>query len=124
MCSRRGFLALLAAAFSVPVWAGRRQRRYTLNRCCVAGLQYHPGVNLQLKSGDVLRMVREPENSYDANAVALYAGGVKLGYIPKKENTSLAMLLDQKAPLRARVERFDAEAKSWERVKIVVEQVG
>lgn len=124
MINRRTFLTILAVFFTAPVWAGRTQRRYTLNRCCVAGLQYHPGVHLRLKNGDALRMVREPDNPYDANAVALYAGGIKLGYIPKKENTSLANLLDQNAVLHAKVERFDAEAKSWERVKVVVEQVG
>jgi len=124
MRSRRGFLALLAAAFTVPFWARGMQRRYTLNRCYVAGLQYHPGIGLKLKSGDMLKMVREPSNPYDVNAIALYAESVKLGYIPKKENTTLAMLLDQNAPLRARVENFDVGAESWERVKIVVEQVG
>lgn len=100
------------------------KKRWVLNRCYIAGLQYHPGIVLRLTDGDALRMVREPDNPYDVNAVALYAQGVKLGYIPKKENTTLAMLLDQDAPLYAKVERFDAEARSWERVKIIVEQVG
>ena len=90
----------------------------------MAGLQFHSGIGLTLKSGDALKMVREQGNPYDANAIALFAKGVKLGYIPKRENTTLAMLLDQNAPLCAKVERFDAEAKSWERVKIIVEQVG
>ena len=121
---RRSFLGLLALFFlpkTVP--ADERNRVLMLNRCCVAGLQYHPGVGLSLKSGEPVTMRREPENPYDANAVALFAKGVKLGYIPKRENTTLAMLLDQNARLRARVETFDAEARSWERVKIVVEQV-
>ena len=121
MINRRTFLTILAVFFTAPVWAGRTQRRYTLNRCCVAGLQYHPGVHLLLSSDDALRMVREPDNPYDANAVALYAGGIKLGYIPKRENTTTAMLLDQNVPMHAKVEAFDAEVKSWERVKIVVE---
>lgn len=123
--NRRSFLGFLALFFlpkTVP--ADERNRVLMLNRCCVAGLQYHPGVGLRLQSGDALKMVREPSNPYDGNAVALYAKGLKLGYIPKKENTTVAMLLDQNAVLAARVERFDAGAKSWERVKIVVEQVG
>lgn len=121
---QRDFNERLSALLSMPVWAAKAQKRYTLNRCCVAGLQYHPGISLRLQAGDALKMVREPDNPYDANAVALYAGDTKLGYIPKKENTTTAMLLDQNAVLAARVERFDAGAKSWERVKIAVEQVG
>lgn len=123
--NRRNFIGLLAMLFlpkTVP--AERDNRVWQLNRCYVAGLQFHPGIGLWFESGDALHMVREPANPYDPNAIALYAGGVKLGYIPKKENTTLAMLLDQDASLCARVERFDAEAKSWKRVKIIVEQVG
>lgn len=123
MVDRRGFLTLLAALFTVNIPLSA-PKRYALNRCYVAGLQYHPGIGLKLKNGEKIKTVRDPENPYDANAVALYSKGVKLGYIPKKENTTLAMLMDQDAALHARVEHFDEEAKSWERVEIVVEKVG
>lgn len=122
--TRRAFLTFLAALLPLRAAPAVSKKAWVLNRCHVAGLQYHPGIALRLRAGDVLKMVREPENPYDANAVALYAQGVKLGYIPKRENATLAMLLDQDAPLYAKVDRFDAEARSWERVKILVEQVG
>lgn len=123
--NRRSFLGILALLFSSKALpASGRERTLRLNRCCVAGLQYYPGVNLRLKNGQMLRMMREPDNPYDANTIALYIKGIKLGYVPKKENTTLALLLDQNAVLRAKVERFDAEARSWERVRIVVGKVG
>ena len=124
MLSRRSFLTFLAVLFPLCAFSGKPERTLLLNRCYVAGLQYHPGINLRFECGDALKMVRELSSPYDANAVALYAKGVKLGYIPKKENTTLAMLLDQDAPLRVKVAQFDAYAKPWERVEIVVEEVG
>lgn len=122
--TRRTFLTFLAALLPLRAAPAVSKKAWVLNRCHVAGLQYHPGIALRLRSGDALKMVREPENPYDANAVALYVRGIKLGYVPKKENMTLALLLDQNAPLYAKVDRFDVEARSWERVKIVVEQVG
>ena len=124
MIGRRKFLTFLAVIFPLRAASVASKKVWVLNRCYVAGLQYYPGIALRFRGGDMLKMVREPANPYDANAIALYAEGVKLGYVPKKENATLAMLLDQKAPLRAKVERFDENAKSWERVKIVVEKVG
>ena len=38
--------------------------------------------------------MREPENPYDVNAVALYAGGLRIGYVPRRRNSTVARLLD------------------------------
>jgi hypothetical protein len=40
-------------------------------------------------------LVREPRNQYDANAVAIWADGRKVGYVPKKQNKALAAFIDQ-----------------------------
>lgn len=48
-----------------------------------------------LKPGDALVLVREPTNEFDKNAVAIYAGAHKVGYIPKAKNAVLAQYLDQ-----------------------------
>lgn len=45
-------------------------------------------------------LVREPSNSHDPHAVAVYVDGKPVGYIPKKDNQALA-------------KRIDAEGESW-----------
>lgn len=56
----------------------------------VRGDEYAPGV---LRIGPA-SLVREPENEFDPNAVAIYQNGVRCGYWNKGGARSLAKLLD------------------------------
>lgn len=57
-----------------------------------------------VKRGDRLIMTREPDNEYDDNAIVIRdRSGVKLGYVPMKENEILARLMDGGKILFARV---------------------
>lgn len=47
-----------------------------------------------LHKGQSLMLYREPFNSYDKNAVAIYAGNNKIGYLNKEIASNLAALLD------------------------------
>lgn len=49
-----------------------------------------------LKPGTPAVLVREPTNQYDANAIAVYVDGRRIGYVPKKQNAVLAQFIDQK----------------------------
>lgn len=40
-------------------------------------------------------LVREPNNPTDPNAVQVWVGGKRVGYIPKKDNQVLAQFIDQ-----------------------------
>ena len=54
--------------------------------------------------GDKLKFKREPLNSHDSNAIAVYnESGIKLGYIPKKHNAKPARLMDDGRELFARL---------------------
>ena len=48
-----------------------------------------------VKPGARVVLVREPNNAYDANAVAVWIEGRKVGFIPKKQNAVLAGFIDQ-----------------------------
>lgn len=39
-------------------------------------------------------LIREPQNQYDANAIAVWIEGRKVGYIPKNQNKVLAAFID------------------------------
>jgi hypothetical protein len=52
----------------------------------LAGVGYRPGARERLGAlvaGEVLRLVPEPTNPHDRNAVAVYDGDLHLGYVPK-----------------------------------------
>jgi hypothetical protein len=50
-----------------------------------------------------LILKREPTNKFDANAVAIYYGAKKLGYVPKGFAKELAPQVDQGAEFKYRV---------------------
>jgi hypothetical protein len=64
----------------------------------IVGMSHRPGAYDILKAlevGETVKLVREPDNEYDSNAVAVWVGGTKVGYIPSKQNKALAAFIDQ-----------------------------
>lgn len=59
-----------------------------------AGIGYTPGFRIE-DSFLVLALYREPKNRYDRNAIAVYAGPLVVGYVPKGEAAVLAPWVDQ-----------------------------
>ncbi len=73
-----------------------------------------------MKVGDALRLQREPQNRYDPHAIAVYWQQLKLGYIPRRENRTLAQMLDRGQILNTQIEQLQSEAGPWGRVEIAV----
>ncbi len=48
-----------------------------------------------LRQGDTLSLVREKQNQYDFNAIAIYARGSHIGYVKKELASSLAPQMDK-----------------------------
>ena len=73
-----------------------------------AGLRYHDAKAVwdQMKEGEPLTLVREPENPYDMNAVRVDWNGHPLGYIPRTENAAVARQLDRGNKLQARITKL------------------
>ncbi len=59
-----------------------------------------------------LTLRREPNNPYDADAIEAYAERVKLGYLPRAQNTIIARLMDAGRPIEGRVQLVGAERES------------
>jgi hypothetical protein len=58
-----------------------------------------------LKKGDLIKLVTEPENKNDQNAVlCLTADDKRLGYLPRTHNTEIARLLRGGRIVHARVD--------------------
>ena len=64
--------------------------------CNVAGFTHYDGcvVFNELKIGTPLQLVREDENAYDHDAVAIFYGNTHIGYLPSSKNEQLASMLD------------------------------
>ena len=73
----------------------------------VAGLPYYDVARVfeSLTDEEVLLLRREPDNVHDRRAIEiLTANGVKLGYVARRQNESVAALMDGGARLRALVQ--------------------
>jgi hypothetical protein len=88
----------------------------------LAGFQYHDGQALwqELRAGDALALVREPDNPHDANAVRVEWRGRMLGYLPRAENRSVAAEMDRGSVVSARIARLVEHRNPWRRLLIEV----
>jgi hypothetical protein len=88
----------------------------------LAGFRYHAAEEVwhELRVGDPLRLEREPDNPHDPNAIAVTWRGRKLGYVPRRDNATLAWGLDRGAPLQARISRLAPHPNPARRIEIEV----
>ena len=73
-----------------------------------------------LAVGQQLTRVREPLNEYDPDAVAVYRGKDKLGYVPRAENSVVARMLDRGESVEAGICSLRVDEDPWERVRFRV----
>lgn len=88
----------------------------------IAGFQYYQGDNVwsHLMQGQQITLQREPENTYDARAVAVYWRQEKLGFIPRLDNAAISQLLDRGEILIASIHSLAESDNPWKRVEVEV----
>jgi hypothetical protein len=90
----------------------------------LAGFTYYDGIEVfqELKVGTLLTMKAEPENKYDPNAVAIYYGDKKLGFIPKEENKLIFqfLTLGHTDLFETRINRISPESHPEKQVGVLV----
>lgn len=67
----------------------------------VKGTTYYKIDFSQLKPGDQLRLVRDPQNNYDTNAIKVLHNEMMLGHVDKQIAAALAGVIDCGAKVRA-----------------------
>jgi hypothetical protein len=112
-------VALLAFAQTL---AAQSDARILVQSSPLAGFQFHEGKTLwaQMKVGDALTLVREPDNAYDPRAVRVEWQGHKLGYVPRRENEAVARQLDRGNKLEARIVQLRKHRDPWKRIEFEV----
>lgn len=73
----------------------KKQKELFLS-CNVAAFSHYEGCTVfnELHIGSQLCLIREDENAYDHDAVAIFYGNTHIGYVPGSKNEQLASMLD------------------------------
>jgi hypothetical protein len=88
----------------------------------LAGSQFHdlPEVVSQIKVGDTLTLKRDPANPHDPNAIQVLWQGHMLGFVPRRENKTVARAMDRGEPLVARVVGLRPDESPWRRLRFEI----
>jgi hypothetical protein len=126
--SKKTFLKWLGLGLVASVIPGsvvaEKSRRIVVWTGYVAGFKFHEGQRLMqtaaMREGQLLDLVREPNNAHDERAIAIYRDGQMLGYLPMRDNKVLSALVDGKAPLECVVHALhnDREDQPWRQCKV------
>ena len=99
-----------------------RKREHFTN-FCIAGFTYYDGVLAfnQLKIGQEVKLVAEPNNKFDKNAVAIFIDNNMLGYIPRSCNREVSKVLNAGYNIfSAYIQAVAPEDSPEEQVRVVV----
>ncbi|MBI3374042.1 MAG: HIRAN domain-containing protein [Betaproteobacteria bacterium] len=117
-------MTALAACLLLPGAAAQDGGRVQLlvQSSPLAGFRFHQAASVwpELRRGDELQLVREPDNPHDANALRVEWRGHVLGYVPRRENAALAWGMDRGVVLRARISRLEWHPNPARRVEFEV----
>lgn len=105
-----------------PAHATELNANLLLQDSPLAGFQFHAGKKLwpQMRVGDSLNLIREPENVHDSRAIRVEWQGQHIGYVPRRENTDIARLMDHGVPVFARISRLAQSRDPWARVRFEI----
>ena len=121
--SKRRLLSTLSRAIPALLLGGalpstaraNHHRQLTILETRIAGFAYYQGPSLlpRIKPGETLTLQREPSNPYDAKAIEVYWQQQKIGYVPRRNNSALSRLMDDKESISAIVTMTIADER-WE----------
>jgi hypothetical protein len=125
---RIDFISRLIALGGLSFLSGKnietkQYQKFYLLQSFVRGFRHYEGPSLinQMKEGDMLELVREPDNEYDPSAIALHWNKHKIGFVPAEDNEILSKLLDIGIPeLIAEITFLQPAAAAWENARIAI----
>lgn len=105
---------------------GCKDKSFLIQESSIAGFQHHQGEQVwdQLAVGQEIKLVREPANPYDKQAVAIYWQDAKLGYLPRQTNYTIAQMVDRWQRLHATLIQRREHDNTWKRLRICIEMDG
>lgn len=115
-------ISLLVLALYAQSTGAAESIRILLQNSPLAGSQYYAVSTswTDIRVGDRLTLIREPDNRHDRHAIRVEWNGHKLGYVPRAENKAAARAMDGGEKLEARVTRLRDDPDPWRRVEFAV----
>jgi hypothetical protein len=115
-------LACGPALWTLPRSAAAQQVRLLVQSSPLAGFRYHQAADVfgEMRTGDVLELLREPDNAHDPKAIRVEWRGHKLGYVPRAQNAAVAWAMDRGEHLSARVSRLQKHRNPRKRIEFEV----
>ena len=115
-------LMLIGIASANIVFAESISFRQVLQQGTVMGFRHYEGKQVweQLRIGQSLTLMREPENPHDAQAIRVEWNGHKLGYVPRADNSDLARLIDNGTAVEARISKLEKSRRPNNRVRFEI----
>jgi hypothetical protein len=130
---RRTFMHKLLRSLSLSIGGGlyphqlpaQPTRRILLQESPLAGYQYHraSGIWPFLRVGEKLQLRREAGNPHDPNAIAVWFKNEHLGYVPLRENKTLARMMDRGERLEAQIVRLLDDDNPWRRIRYRIDLI-
>lgn len=115
-------LLLAATVLSIDAPGQIVEARIVMQSSTLAGFRHYEAPNLwgDIRPGDPLALVREPDNPHDSNAVRVEWRTFKLGYVPRAENAGVARQMDRGANLVARVSKVQMTRAPNKRIEFEI----
>ena len=132
---RRSFMGIFSAFFGALVFGGKLPeakarvipKPVSLFQCHVAGFPYYQGPMIisNLKPGEQLKLLREPNNPHDSKAIGVFtSNGHKLGYVPRTHNPLPADLMDNGHKLTASLSSVSTDMGEYSCLEMEIFVVG
>lgn len=85
----------------------------------ITGFQYYDGRDVEhlLETEMPILLNRQPHNKYDKNAIEVYSGEAKLGFIPRSDNKVIAEIMDQGIEVKGKITELNPDAIPFGNVK-------
>ena len=122
MQAKAGRRLMLTVALLASLPAPAQTVRVLVQSSPLAGFQYYGGKILwdEMREGDRLALIREPDNPHDPLAIRVEWRGEKLGYLPRAENGDVARAMDRGTPVSGRIGRLVEHPNPWKRLRVDV----
>lgn len=119
--SRMRFLLTTSLAFWLTV-VQTDSVRLLVQNSPLAGSQFYALETFwsEIRVGDTLALIREPDNKHDRNAIRVEWKGHQLGYVPRAQNRAVAAAMDAGDRLSARVSSLSDNKNPWQRLAFEV----
>ncbi len=101
----------------------KQYEKVYLKQFFVRGFQYYEGPKCidEINKSGLIELVREPENTVDKRAIALYFNKKKIGFVPRESNKTISILMDTDLlEFHAEITNIEPEADHWEQIRVAI----